>query len=406
MNKKKILISGASIAGPTLAFWLNRFGFETTIVERAGSLRLGGQNIDIKGAAQKIALLMGIEPEIRAADTGELGVRFVDKNDVTKAELPKGESNIGTSELEILRGDLAEILYNHTKKNVEYIFNNQIVSVDEQENGVKVSFQNGEERDFDLVICADGIRSRTRFLIFGDEPKIHFLKLYISYFTIPKAPSDSRWARWYNAEGSRVVFIRPDNAGTTRASFSFLSEPKGYEQLPIAEQKAILKQKFADAGWEAARILEALDNNTDIYFDGISQVHAPRWSKGRFAMTGDAAFCPSPLSGMGASLSMVGAYILAGELSRHSDYKQAFAAYEKLLRPYVNKIQKLPPGVPHLAHPKSAIGIAIFNTIINIISSKAVRFIGKLFEGKNKSSTDDGIILPEYWKEAADVVKG
>jgi 2-polyprenyl-6-methoxyphenol hydroxylase-like FAD-dependent oxidoreductase len=398
MNQRKILISGASIAGPTLAFWLNRFGFATTIVERNDSLRLGGQNIDIKGAAQQIAQLMGIEDEIRAADTGELGVRFVDKNEITKAELPKGESEIGTSELEILRGDLAQILYNHTKDDTEYLFGNQIVSLDEFENGVKVSFQNGEERTFDLVICADGIRSRTRFLIFGDEPVVRFLNLYISYFTIPKTPSDSRWARWYNATGSRVVFIRPDNVGTTRASFSFLSEPKGYEQTSLAEQKAILKQKFADAGWEATRILGALDNDTEIYFDGISQVIAPNWSKGRCAMTGDAAFCPSPLSGMGASLSMVGAYILAGELSRHSDYKQAFAGYEKLLRPYVNEIQKLPPGVPHLAHPKSQIGISIFNTIINIISSKVVKKIASLFTNKNKSSTDDSIILPEYWK--------
>jgi 2-polyprenyl-6-methoxyphenol hydroxylase-like FAD-dependent oxidoreductase len=398
MNPRKILISGASIAGPTLAFWLNRFGFATTIVERSDSLRLGGQNIDIKGAAQQIAQLMGIEDEIRAADTGELGVRFVDKNEITKAELPKGESEIGTSELEILRGDLAQILYNHTKEDTEYLFGNQIVSLNEFENGVKVSFQNGEERTFDLVICADGIRSKTRSLIFGDEPVVRFLNLYISYFTIPKTPSDSRWARWYNATGSRVIFIRPDNVGTARASFSFLSEPKGYEQKSLAEQKEILKQKFADAGWEATRILGALDNDTEIYFDGISQVIAPNWSKGRCAMTGDAAFCPSPLSGMGASLSMVGAYILAGELSRHSDYKQAFAGYEKLLRPYVNEIQKLPPGVPHLAHPKSQIGISIFNTVINIISSKVVKKIASLFTNKNKSSTDDSIILPEYWK--------
>lgn len=398
MNQKNILISGASIAGPTLAFWLNRFGFVTTIVERADSLRLGGQNIDIKGAAQKIAQLMGIEDEIRAADTGELGVRFVNENDATQAVLPKGESNIGTSELEILRGDLAQILYNHTKDNVEYIFDNQIVSLNEFEKGVKVKFQKGEERIFDLVICADGIRSRTRTLIFGDEPVVRFLKLYVSYFTIPKTPSDTRWARWYNATDSRVIFIRPDNVGTTRASFSFLSEPKGYEKLTVDEQKVILKQKFTDAGWEAGRILAALDNDTEIYFDGISQVIAPNWSKGRCAMTGDAAFCPSPLSGMGASLSMVGAYILAGELSRQSDYKAAFAAYEKLLRPYVNEIQNLPPGVPHLAHPKSKFGIFLLNTVINIISSKLVKSIGSLFANKNKLPTDDTIVLPEYWK--------
>lgn len=396
MNQKKILISGASIAGPTLAFWLNRFGFVTTIVERADSLRLGGQNVDIKGAAQKIAQLMGIEEEIRAADTGELGVRFVDKNSSTKAELPKGESAIGTSELEILRGDLVKILYNHTKNEVEYIFGNYITDLKELETGVKVFFNNGEERNFDLVICADGIRSKTRSLIFGDEPLVRPVGLYVSYFTIPKIASDNRWARWYNATSSRVIVLRPDNEGTIRASFSFLSEPKGYEKLSVAEQKEMLKQKFADAGWEATRILAALDKETDIYLDSISQVVAPNWSKGRCAMTGDAAFCPSPLTGMGISLAVVGAYVLAGELSIHTDHQKAFAAYEKILRPYVTTLQKLPPGTPKLAHPKSTTGILILNTIINIISSKTVKKIGKIFSKKNKLSTDDIIQLPDY----------
>jgi 2-polyprenyl-6-methoxyphenol hydroxylase-like FAD-dependent oxidoreductase len=398
MAHKKILISGASIAGPTLAFWLNRFGFEVTIVERAKFLRLGGQNVDIKGAAQKIAQWMGIEEEIRAADTGELGVRFVDENDVIKAALPKGESNFGTSELEILRGDLVKILYKHTKDNVEYLFGNQITALNEKDDSVSVTFQNGEIRDFDLVICADGIRSRTRQLIFGDEPFVKPVGLYVSYFTIPRGPSDSRWARWYNATNARVIFMRPDNEGTTRASFSFMSEPMGYEKLSLDEQKQLLRDKFYDAGWEAKRVLAAMEENSDLYFDAISQVIAPRWSKGRCAMTGDAAFCPSPLTGMGVSLSVVGAYILAGELSRHANYADAFAAYDKAFRPYVTKIQKLPPGVPWLAHPKTKMGIFFLNTILNVISSKFVMKIGELFSDKNKSSTDDTIELEEYEK--------
>lgn len=396
MTKKKILISGASIAGPTLAFWLNHFGFETTIVERAETLRVGGQNIDIKGAARKIANLMGIEDEIKAANTGELGVLFVDENDKIKAKIAQSNDGSFTSELEILRGDLAQILYNHTKKNVEYIFNNQITALKETQNGVKVTFQKGSERDFDLVICADGIRSSTRNLIFGNEPEVHPLNLYITYFTIPKGSTDSNWARWYNAPNERVVFIRPDNEGTTRASFSFISKPNGFERLQLSEQKAILKEKFADAGWESKRLLKELEHDKDVYFDSISQVKAPKWSIGRCAMTGDAAFCPSPLSGMGASLSMVGAYILAGELSRHEKHEDAFAAYEKLLRPYVNEVQKLPPGVPYLAHPKTKLGIFFLHTVLNVIFSNFIKKIAKLFSGKDKSPYDDTIILPDY----------
>jgi 2-polyprenyl-6-methoxyphenol hydroxylase-like FAD-dependent oxidoreductase len=400
VNSKTVLISGASIAGPTLAYWLTQFGFQTTIVERADSLRLGGQNIDISGTAQKIVGYMGLEGAIRAANTGERGVRFVDENDITKAELPKGESNIGTRELEILRGDLAEILYTHTKESVEYLFGDQITQLNDGTDGVSVTFQSGTVRSFDLVVCADGIRSKTRSLIFGDEPTVRPLGLYMAYFTVPRTATDSAWARWYNAPGSRVIFIRPDNVGTTRASFSFLSEPRGYERLPPAEQKVILQTTFADAGWEAPRLLAELDANPDIYFDGISQVMAPRWSSGRCAMVGDAAFCPSPLSGMGTSLAIVGAYVLAGELATHTDHQQAFAAYDRRLRPFVDKVQKLPPGVPWVAHPKTKLGISVFNAGIRLISSRFVKRIGDLFTKKDGAETPDDIQLPDYRKEA------
>ena len=166
----------------------------------------------------------------------------------------------------------------------------------------------------------------------------------------------------------------------------------------MAEQKRILKEKFADAGWEAPRLLAALDKNPDIYFDGISQVMAPHWSKGRCAMTGDAAYCPSPISGKGASIAMIGAYVLAGELARQPDYEQAFIAYETLMRPYVKQVQKLPPGAPRLAHPKTKVGIAIFNATIRVISSRMVGKLSSLFRTKDKSPTDDMIILPDYLK--------
>ncbi len=397
MNKTTVLISGASIAGPTLAFWLHRFGFEVTIVERAEELRLGGQNIDVRDEAQKIVQLMGLENKIREANTGELGVRFVDTDGRIKAEFPKGESGFGTTELEILRGDLAQILYDATKENVSYIFGDQITALDEQENQVCVTFKNSPQQSFDLVIAADGIRSSTRTIMFGDEPVIKYIGVYCSYLTIPRIDSDTKWAYWYNAPGSRVINTRPDNEGTTRASFSFLSPDNGYEKLDLAAQKALLKQKFADAGWQASRILAALENSNDVYLNGISQVKAPRWTKGRCAIVGDAAYCPTPMTGMGASLSIIGAYILAGELSRAADHKGAFAAYEKLLRPYVEDIQNLPPGVPWIAHPKSKLGIAIFNSVLGIVSSKTIKSVSKLFSGKKKKEVKEKIKLPNYY---------
>lgn len=393
MNHRTVLISGASIAGPALAFWLARYGFRPVVVERADALRLGGQNIDVRGAGRKVVRRMGIEGDIRAATTGEQGIRFVDDHDVTRAEFPAGKSdNDGfTKELEVLRGDLARILYDHTRDTTEYVFGNHITGLRDHGDRVTVSFAHGAERDFDLVVAADGIRSGTRTLIVGDEPRIRFLGLYGCYFTMPRGASDGAWARWYHAPGSRSILLRPDNVGTTRASLWFLSPPRGYERWSVAEQKALIARIFADAGWESPRVLAGMADSEDIYFDAVSQVMAPRWSHGRTALVGDAAYCPAPVSGMGTSLALVGAYVLAGELSRHSNHRDAFAAYERLMRPYVTVAQKLPPGVPWIAHPKSRLGVSLLHKVLRLASSPLLRRI----EGPFGSSADK-IELPDY----------
>ncbi|MGI4727343.1 MAG: FAD-dependent monooxygenase [Janthinobacterium lividum] len=401
MNKlkninKRILISGASIAGPTLAFWLAHSGFEVTVVERSASLRLGGQNLDVRGAGRAIARMMDIEKDILAANTGEIGLQFVDKDNWVRGAFPVAGSGGFTSELEILRGDLVEILYRKTKDDVRYVFGRYITAIVQNESSVTVTFSDGQAEYFDLLIAADGVRSKTRELIFGAEAKIKFVGLYNAWFTIPKSETDTGWARWYTAPGSRVMLIRPDNHGTTRASFSFLSEDKGYQSLSSGKQKEILKAKLAGAGWESPRLISEIERNDDVYFDGISQVHAPRWFNGRLGMIGDAAYCPTPLTGMGTTLAMVGAYLLAGELARHDDYSDAFTAYEQRMRPYVNDVQRLPPGVPWLAHPKSKFGVAIINRIAGILASRTFQRIVRLFSSKKKDVTTDKIELPDF----------
>lgn len=393
VEHRTVLISGASIAGPALAFWLARYGFRSVIVERADALRPGGQNIDVQGAAREVVRRMGIEGDIRAATTGEQGLRFVDDHDVTRAEFPAGKSDTDgfTKELEVLRGDLARILYDRTRVTTEYIFGDQISRLRDHGDRVSVSFEHGAERDFDLVVAADGIRSRTRTLIVGDEPRVRSLGLYACYFTMPRGASDGAWARWYHAPGSRSILLRPDNVGTTRASLWFLSPLRGYERLNVAEQKELIARVYADAGWEAPRVLAGLADSEDVYFDAVSQVMAPRWSDGRAALVGDAAYCPSPVSGMGASLSLVGAYVLAGELSRRSNHRDAFAAYEKLMRPYVDLAQKLPPGVPWIAHPKSRLGVSLLHRVLRLASSPLLRHLAGPF-----GASADKIELPDY----------
>ncbi len=393
---RKVLISGASIAGPTLAFWLIKYGFEVTVVERSKSLRLGGQNLDVRGAGRAIARLMGIEEEILAANTGEIGLQFVDKNNNVKAAFPSDGAGSFTSEAEILRGDLVNILYQKTKDAVKFIFGKYITSVDQDNDSVKVTFSDGETEVYDLLIAADGVRSTTRQLIFGNEPEVKFMGLYNAWYTIPKNETDTRWARWYTAPGSRVMLIRPDNHGTIRASFSFLSDDAGLQKLSNSEQKKMLKEKLSGAGWQEKRLAEEIEKNDDVYFDGLSQVHASRWFNGRAGMIGDAAYCPTPLTGMGTTLAIVGAYLLAGELSRHEKHYDAFLAYEKRMRPFVENVQRLPPGVPWLAHPKSKFGVATVNTVAGILASRPVKMIGKLFSSKNTDVTKDAIELPDF----------
>jgi len=360
MTARTVLISGASVAGPALAYWLARRGLHPVVIERADGLRLGGQNVDVRGAGREVARRMGIEGDIRAASTGERGLRFVDDAGRTCAEFPAGTADADsfTAELEILRGDLARILVERSRPHAEYIFGDVITGLRDEGDAITATFARGAPREFDLVIAADGVRSTTRALVLGDEPEVRELGLYMTYMTIPRAPSDDAWWRWYNAPGGRAVTLRPDNVGTTRATLTFMFEPPGLERLAPAEQREALRRVFAGAGWQAPRVLAALDDAADLYLDATAQVRAPRWSRGRFALVGDAAYCPSPITGMGTSLALVGAYVLAGELARHAHHGDAFAAYERVLRPYVERAQRLPPGAPRLAHPKTRTGVA------------------------------------------------
>ena len=258
---KKILISGGSIAGPTLAYWLNRYGFDVTLVERSAELRLGGQNIDVKGPALEIVQKMNLENKIRGKNTTEIGIRFVNVKNEIIGEFPQYSALSMTQELEILRGDLVKIVYDHVKDDVKYIFGDFITGLDQHPDHISVQFSSGNAQDFDLVISAEGIGSKTRKIAFGDEVKFKYLGVYTAYLTIKKTETDSRWARWCNTVGGIVFVLRPDNYGTTRASVTFLSPEMGYEKLSTDEKKAVLIGKIKGVGWEAERLFnEILDS--------------------------------------------------------------------------------------------------------------------------------------------------
>jgi len=397
MKNKKILVSGASISGPTLAYWLNKYGFDVTVVERSQELRLGGQNIDVKGPAKEVALKMGIVEEIRALNTTEIGLRFVNSENRTLAKFPAESSMSMTQELEILRGDLVKILYDHTKQDIKYIFGDHIVHLKQVENGVDVDFASGKKDRFDIVVSAEGIGSATRDLAFGNRPRYKYLGLYTAYLTISKKKNDSRWARWYNAPEGIVFMLRPDNYGETRASVTFLAEENEYKKLNEHEQKKALINRIQGAGWESERVIKGIQDSKDLYFERVSQVKIDRLSVGRVVITGDAAWCATPIAGRGTDLAMAGAYVLAGELFKTQDYEEAVSNYEKIMRPYVEQCQKLPPGIPRIVYPQTKLGVAVLNKLITIAGSKTVKWVISLFSG-NKKEEKEQFELPNYEK--------
>ncbi|MFB6538866.1 FAD-dependent monooxygenase [Streptomyces noursei] len=351
MSTPSVLISGASIAGPALASWLARAGWDVTVVERFDELRDEGQNIDVRGTGREVLRRMGLEEAVRAAHTHETGLDFVDERGRPVARFAAGtdDTSGGTAELEILRGRLGQILYDHSSAEAAYVFGDQITALHDDGHGVDVEFRRGPARRFDAVVLAEGLRSRTRAMVLGDA-QVHELGVYSAYLTIPRTEADNdRW-RWLICDRGRAVTLRPDDVGTIRAGLNVLSSVRGLDRLDRTGVVTVLRATFADVGWETPRILDALDD-APLYFEALGQARLPRWSSGRIALLGDAAHCASPMSGMSTTLALTGAYVLAGELVQHADPRTAFARYEATMRPFVEKAQQLRPGIPRMVYP-------------------------------------------------------
>jgi 2-polyprenyl-6-methoxyphenol hydroxylase-like FAD-dependent oxidoreductase len=364
MQNKEVLISGAGIAGPALAYWLSEYGFTTTVVERAPAPRPGGQTVDLRGAGRTVIERMGLMERVREVTVDQRGIAFVGAGGRIAARMPAelfgGEGIV--SEVEVLRGDLGQVLYEATVPATEYLFDDTVRRLDQDDHGVTVTFENARPRRFGLVIGADGLNSAVRGVAFGPAAQcVRPLGCYTAWFTAPAESDLGGWFLMHNAPGGRVASIRPGRVpGEVKAGLSFRSAPIEYDPRDTAAQMDVLAARFAGARWEVPRLLEAMRTAPDFFFDAVSQVRLSRWSSGRAALVGDAGYCPTPLTGLGTSLALVGAYVLAGELgAADGDHHAAFARYEQIMRPYVTKGQQLPPGGVRAYAPDSAIAIGL-----------------------------------------------
>jgi 2-polyprenyl-6-methoxyphenol hydroxylase-like FAD-dependent oxidoreductase len=353
-----VLISGAGVAGPTLASLLARHGFLPTVIERSQGLRSSGNPVDVRGAAIPVAHSLGIMRTLEAAGTSVTGLAFVDGDGRTISRVSTRAVRDGVEEVELPRGDLARILYEASRDTAEFIFDDTIVSLSQDSAGVDVTFDRSAPRRFDLVIGSDGLHSTTRRLVFGPESGfVRHLGMFIATVPVGSPPDNLDDVVMHNTPG-RAVSIHPVR-GDALAAFMFRAPlPADFDHRDLGQHKRLIIDAFQGDGWRVPELLDRVRAADDLYFDSVSQVRLPSWSQGRIALLGDAASCVS-LFGDGSTMAMSGAATLAAALADDpSDHSKAFRVYEDKHRRLIDPKQRRMSMAAGLLVPRSRAGIA------------------------------------------------
>lgn len=351
---RTVLISGAGVGGPALAYWLHRRGFQPTVVERAPALRPGGQAVDIRGAALDVVDRMGLLDELRGMRTRMRGMSMLDADGVEimrSTEVALSSGRLDSPDLEILRDDLTGLIHRHTRDGVRYRFDDSIVELEQGPDGVRVRFERGEPETYDLVVGADGLHSVVRRLAFGPESAyVHHLGSYVGVFTAPNFLDLDEWQIWLTGDGVGYAVYSARGNTELRVNLGFHSPQIDYDRHDLDVQRQLIADHLTGTGWETPRLLKAMWAATDFSFDAMAQVRMDSWSTGRVTLLGDAGYCPSPLSGQGTNLALVGAYVLADALAdAGDDHRAGLAAYERRMRRFATLNQDLAtenPGGP------------------------------------------------------------
>ncbi len=396
MNKgNTVLISGAGIAGPTLAYWLSRYGFNPTLIERAPALRTGGYIMDFWGVGFDVAERMGLVPELRQVGYRVREIRIVN-NEARRIGgfgTDKFRHVLDDRFVSILRGDLAAQLYATLDDRVETVFGDEIHSLSEDAEGLTLEFDRSPRRRFDLVIGADGLHSRVRSVAFGPESSA---ERYLGYCVAAFAADgylhrDDDVYVTHCVPGKQVARFALRNGRTVFFLIFDAPVKPAVGHSDVAAQKAILRRAFGGAGWECPEILKALDQTDSLYFDAVSQIRLDRWHRGRVALVGDAAFCPSLVAGEGAGLAMTGAYLLAGELKKAGgDFRTGYPAYQDRFKPFIERKQRQAVRFARQFAPKTRAGLLVRNVVSRMLD---IPFIGELMV---KWMFADAFALPDY----------
>jgi 2-polyprenyl-6-methoxyphenol hydroxylase-like FAD-dependent oxidoreductase len=357
----RALISGASVAGPVLAYWLSRFGFHVTVVERTERLRFGtgGHAVDLFGPALQIIEWMRVLRQVDDAGTHTEIISLIREGhrpvDVPAELMSEG---VSARHVEIMRGELAKIVYDAGRDSIDYVFGNSIRSLEQTDRGVDVSFRHGSRQTFDLVIGADGLHSIIRRLAFGEEHRfLHFLGGYLAVFTVPNYLHLHQHMLGSGEVGRTAAIYPVRDTGEARVLFLWRTPVQhDYDRRDLAAQRRLIRNLYDGMGWEVPRLLAELEHADDLYLDSISTIVMDSWTRGRVSLVGDAGYSPGAAVGGGTSLAVVGAYVLASELAAASgDHVRGLAAYEQAMRPAVQQSQRIGPAVMKMLIPRSRV---------------------------------------------------
>jgi 2-polyprenyl-6-methoxyphenol hydroxylase-like FAD-dependent oxidoreductase len=338
---KNVLISGASFAGLATAYWMNKLGYDVTVVEVAQDLKKGGTPVNIGDDAAGILKRMGLFEQIQANRLQMESAELKNADDVTEGPLqfPPGTA-APEIDWEIERDTLLDLMFDAVKDDVTFVFKNSIETLDETENDVRVSFKDGSQRSFSLIFGCDGVHSRVRKLRFGDENEyMHFLGQYFSITIVSALLVKENTTQIYNEPGKFVMLNAYNNKTDIVLCFSSENEIP-YDHRDEVQQRKIISEQFAGQGWRIPELLEKVENSTSFYFDKVCQIKMLSWTTRRVALVGDAAYCASPAAGMGGSLAIIGAAALADAFQKHDgNVELAFQEYNESFHPYIETVQ-------------------------------------------------------------------